>query len=57
MALGQPDNAVSITGRRYDGVTATYYTARTPRAAYRCVMTGGGVWDFGITNPPQCSRL
>jgi len=57
MALGQPDSAVVIADRRYDGITATYYTARTPRASYRCVMTGGGVWDFGITNPPQCSRL
>lgn len=56
MALGQPDNAVTIANRRYDGLTTTYYTARTPRGSYRCLMTGGGAWDFGITNPPQCSR-
>ena len=56
MALGQPDGAVVIADRRYDGTTSTYYTARTPRGVYRCVMTGGGAWDFGITNPPQCNR-
>lgn len=57
MALGQPDSAVAIGNRQYDGITTTYYTASTPRGAYRCLMTGGGAWDFGITNPPQCHRL
>ena len=57
MALGQSASAVAITDRRYDGATNTYYTARTPRGAYHCVINGGSVMAFGMTNPPQCSRL
>jgi len=56
MALGQPAGAVTIADRRYDGMTNTYYTARTPRGSYACTINGGSVMAMGMTNPPQCSR-
>jgi hypothetical protein len=56
MALGQPDSAVVIADRRYDGATNTYYTARTPRGAYHCRINGGGLLAMGMTNAPQCSK-
>lgn len=57
MALGQPAAAVTISGRRYDGATNTYYVARTPRGTYNCVINGGSVMAFGMTNPPDCTPV
>ena len=55
-ALNQPTSAVTISGRRYDGATNTYYTANTPRGIYSCTINGGSIMAMGMTNPPQCSR-
>src|SRR3954453_3070611 len=55
MTLGQPAAAVTISDRRYDGATNTYYTAHTPRGTYNCLINGGSVMAFGMTNPPGCS--
>lgn len=54
MALNEP--SVAISNRRDDGMTNTYYTARTARASYACTINGGGVLAMGLTNPPQCTR-
>ncbi len=56
MALNQPISAVTISGRRYDGATNTYYTANTPRGTFACTINGGSVMALGMTNSPQCSR-
>lgn len=53
--LGQSPASVTIADRRYDGATNTSYTARTPRGAYSCVINGGSVMAFGMTNPPTCT--
>lgn len=57
MALGQPSGTITISDRRYDGVTNTYYRARTPGGSYSCVINGGTVLSFGMVNPAQCNRL
>ena len=57
MALGQPASAVTITDRRYDGMTNTFVIARTPRGVYRCTINGGGVLAMGIVNPAICTPL
>jgi len=57
MALGQPASAVTISGRRYDGATNTYYTARTPRGSYNCMINGASIMAMDMTNPPQCAPL
>jgi hypothetical protein len=56
LALNAPAASIVISDRRYDGMTNTYYTARTSRATYSCVINGGSVMAMGMTNPPQCSR-
>lgn len=56
MALNQPTSAVTISNRRYDGATNTYYTANTPRGVYSCTINGGSILAMGMTNSPQCSR-
>lgn len=56
MALGQPDDAVTITNRRFDGITNTYYNARTPRGTFTCVLNGGTVLSAGMVNAPRCTR-
>lgn len=55
LALGQPESAVTIADRHYDGMTNTYYRATTPRGAYQCVINGGTVLSAGIVNAPQCT--
>lgn len=55
--LNQPAASIRIADRRYDGATNTSYTATTPHGTYRCTINGGTVMAFGMTNPPQCSRL
>jgi hypothetical protein len=57
MALGQPEEAVTISNRRYDGFTNTYYVARTPRGTFNCSVNGGSVFAAGMVNTPRCTRL
>ena len=56
LALNVPATSLVISDRRYDGMTNTYYTARTSRSTYSCIINGGSVMAMGMTNPPQCSR-
>jgi len=55
MVLGQP--VVAISDRHYDGMTNTGYTAKTARGSYHCMINGGSVMAFGMTNPPSCGRI
>jgi hypothetical protein len=54
--LGQPPASVSISDRRDDGMTNTYYIAHTPRGAYACTINGGGLLAAGMVNAPTCNR-
>jgi hypothetical protein len=56
LALNMPARSIVISDRRYDGMTNTYYTARTSRGTYACIINGGSVMAMGMTNPPECSR-
>ena len=55
VAVNVPPTSLVISDR-YDGMTNTYYTARTFRGTYACVINGGSVMAMGMTNPPDCSR-
>ena len=55
MALNLPASAVTISDRRYDGMTDTYYTAQTPKGSYSCKINGGTVMALGVANLPECS--
>lgn len=55
--LGQLPASVIIADRRDDGLTNTFYTARTPRGVFACTINGGGVLAVGLVNPPVCNQL
>lgn len=54
--LGVPISDVTISNRRSDGPTNTYYIAKTRKATYSCVINGGGLLAGGMTNPPVCNK-
>ncbi len=54
--LGVPASEITITDRRSDGPTNTYYTAKTKKGTYACVINGGGLLAAGMTNPPVCNK-
>ena|SRR5882724_2258320 len=55
--IGVSPQDVTISDRRTDGPTNTYYIAHTRSGAtYACVINGGGLLAAGITNPPTCTR-
>ena len=56
LVLNVPAASAVIGDRRYDGMTNTYYTARTHHGRYNCVINGGSIMAMGMTNPPQCTR-
>ncbi len=56
LVLNVPAASIVISGRQYDGMMSTYYTASTQRGVYRCRISGGSVNMLGLTDPPECSR-
>jgi hypothetical protein len=54
--LGLKAEEVTIVDRRTEG-TNTYVNVRTAnRQNHACVINGGNMLSFGMTNPPVCSR-
>lgn len=53
--LGVSPEQVTISNRRYDGMTNTYYTANTAGRSYACTINGGTVLSLGIVNPATCT--
>lgn len=55
-ALGVKADEVAIVDRRTEG-TNTYVNVRTAnRQNHACVINGGNMLSFGMTNPPVCQR-
>ncbi len=54
-ALGVSPDQITISDRKYDGMTNTYYTASAAGRTYACTINGGTVISMGITNPPTCT--
>jgi hypothetical protein len=54
--LGVPPSDVTISDRRTEGPTNTYYVAHTKaRKTYACTINGGGFLAAGMTDPPTCN--
>ena len=54
--LGVSPEDLTISNRRSDGATNTYYVARTRSGReYACTINGGGLLAMGLVNPPTCS--
>ena len=55
-ALGVRAEEVTIVDRRTEG-TNTYVNVKTAnRQNHACVINGGNMLSFGMTNPPVCRR-
>lgn len=55
-AIGAKPEELTLLERRTQG-TNTYVTVRSARRQqYACIINGGNLLSFGMTNPPQCSR-
>lgn len=54
-SLGVPADSLTITDRRSDGLSNTYYTASTAGRSYACTIADGSVLSMGITGPLTCT--
>lgn len=55
-AIGVSPDAVTISNVRHE-MTNTYYTARTRNGdEYACILNGGNLMTFGMTNPAICNK-
>lgn len=55
-AIGVSPDAVTISNVRHE-MTNTYYTARTRGGEeYACILNGGNIMTFGMTNPAMCTK-
>lgn len=55
-ALGYSPEELSIVSRRTEGVN-TYVNLKTKDGKeFTCIINGGNLLSFGMTNPPMCSR-
>lgn len=55
-ALGYAPKDLTITSRRTEG-TNTYVDLKTKdKKEFVCVLNGGNLLTFGMTNPPSCNR-
>lgn len=55
-ALGYSPEDLTIVSRRTEGVN-TYVALQTrDKNEFNCIINGGNLLSFGMTNPPMCSR-
>jgi hypothetical protein len=55
-AIGLSPDALSLLNRRTEG-TNTYYAVKARDGKeYDCIINGGNLLSFGMTNPPSCKR-
>ena len=55
-ALGLSPGELSLLNRRTES-TNTYYAVKARDGKeYNCVINGGNLLSFGMTNPPNCKR-
>jgi hypothetical protein len=55
-ALGYSPSDLTITSRRTEGVNTYVDLKAKDKKEFTCVINGGNLLSFGMTNPPQCNR-
>ncbi len=55
-ALGYSPSDLTITSRRTEGVNTYVDLKAKDKKEFTCVINGGNLFSFGMTNPPQCNR-
>lgn len=55
-ALGYSPEELTLVNRRTEG-TNTFATLKTrENKEFVCIINGGNIMTFGMTNPPQCAK-
>ena len=54
--LGYQPNELTITDRRVDGTNTYVNLIASNKKEYSCVINGGNILSFGMTNPAQCAK-
>lgn len=56
LALGIPAAQLQLVNRRTEG-THTYVQLKSrDQREFTCIVNGGNLLSFGMTNPPSCAR-
>lgn len=53
--LGVQPSEVVVVNKRVDG-TNTYVAVKANGNEFNCVINGGNLLSFGMTNPPTCAK-
>ena len=54
--LGYKPTDLTITDRRTEGTNTYVNLIATNKKEYTCVINGGNLLTFGMTNPPMCAK-
>ena len=55
-AIGMSPGELSLLNRRTEGTNTFYAVKARAGKEYHCVINGGNLLSFGMTNPPSCKR-
>ena len=55
-ALGYSPDELSIISRRTEGVNTYVNLKAKDRKEFTCIINGGNLLSFGMTNPPMCNK-
>ncbi|MDR7152962.1 hypothetical protein J2W49_004941 [Hydrogenophaga palleronii] len=55
-SLGLSPGELSLLNRRTEGTNTFYAVKGRDGKEYNCVLNGGNLLSFGMTNPPSCKR-
>jgi hypothetical protein len=55
-ALGLSPGELALLNRRTEGTNTFYAVKARDGKEYNCIINGGNLLSFGMTNPPSCKR-
>lgn len=55
-ALGYSPEELSLVSRRTEGVNTYVNLKAKDGKEFTCIINGGNLLSFGMTNPPMCNR-
>jgi hypothetical protein len=55
-SIGLSPGDLSLLNRRTEGTNTFYAVKARDGKEYNCVINGGNLLSFGMTNPPNCKR-
>lgn len=55
-SIGLSPGELALLNRRTEGTNTFYAVKARDGKEYNCVINGGNLLSFGMTNPPSCKR-